>query len=209
LGEYRNAVLMRLFLKAVDGQALPEIISVTPMPDAKTSPFVRVSRRMALLLLLFPVVPFVSVLAAARGTAPNQSPMPRTQKHEVRHEIDQLEETWREALLKSDTAVMGTLLADDYIAISASGTLETKEQTLANLRDGRFHITSLELSDRKVRFYGTTALVTSRADVTGTTQEGDISGSHRYTRVYVRDKRGAWKIVSFEVSPIKAPGDHK
>ena len=179
------------------------------MPDAKISPFVRVSRRMALLLLLVPMIPFVSVLAAARGSALNQPPMPRTQKHEVRHEIDQMEETWREALLKSDIAVMETLLADDYIAITASGTLETKEQTLADLRGGRMHITSLELSDRKVRFYGTTALVTSRADVAGTTQEGDISGSHRYTRVYVRDKRGAWKIVSFEVSPIRAPGDRR
>jgi ketosteroid isomerase-like protein len=177
------------------------------MPDSKISPLIRVSSRMALLLLLVPIIPFVSVLAEARGTAVKQSPMPRTQKHEVRHEIDQLEETWRTALLKSDTAVMETLLADDYIAITASGTLETKEQTLANLRDGRFHITSIEISDRKVRFYGTTALVTSLADVTGTTQEGDISGSHRYTRVYVRDKRGAWKIVSFEISPIKAKSE--
>jgi len=50
------------------------------------------------------------------------------------HEIDQLEETWREAILKSNTTAMNALLADDYLAITASGTLQTKEQALANLR---------------------------------------------------------------------------
>jgi len=112
-------------------------------------------------------------------------------------------------VLKSNIAVMGSLLADDYMAITASGTLQTKEQTLASLRAGRTHFTSLAISDRKVRFYGSTALVTSVADIQGTTGEGNVSGSYRYTRVYVRDAVGAWKIVSFEVSRIREPGDHK
>lgn len=138
--------------------------------------------------------------------------MPRAQKHESRREIDQLEETWRNAVLKGNTAVLAGLLADDYMAITAGGTLQTKDQALASLRSGHVHFTTLEISDRKVRFYGTTALVTSVATVQGTTGEGDISGSYRYTRVYVRDPQGAWKIVSFEVSKIRDTsdgGDHK
>lgn len=132
--------------------------------------------------------------------------MPRAQKHESRHEIDQLEDQWRDAVLQGDTAVMNSLLADDYMAITASGTLQTRDEALANLRSGRWHITSLDLSDRKVRFYGRTALVTSIAEVEGTTPDGAVSGSYRYTRVYVRDPRGAWKIVSFEASRIRRPG---
>jgi ketosteroid isomerase-like protein len=134
--------------------------------------------------------------------------LPRNQKHESRREIDQLEETWRDAVLKANTTVMANLLAEDYMAITAAGTLQTKEQTLDGLRSGHMHFTSLEISDRKVRFYGTTALVTSVAEVHGTTSEGDVSGSYRYTRVYVRDAAGAWKIVSFEVSRIREPGEH-
>ena len=60
-----------------------------------------------------------------------------------------------------------------------------------------------------MRFYGQTALVTSRAEVTGFTGEGDISGSYRYTRVYARDAKGVWKIVSFEASRIRDSDDHK
>jgi ketosteroid isomerase-like protein len=132
--------------------------------------------------------------------------MPRAEKHETRHEIEHLEDAWRTAVLKGNISAMDSLLAEDYMAISPSGILQSKEQTLANLRAGTFHFTSLDLSDRKIRFYGTTALVTSRAEVTGSGPDGNMSGSYRYTRVYVRDARGVWRIVSFEASRIRQPG---
>jgi hypothetical protein len=47
------------------------------------------------------------------------------------------------------------------------------------------------------------------AAVNATTGEGDISGNYRYTRVYVRDATGTWKIVSFEASKIRDQGDHR
>jgi hypothetical protein len=36
-----------------------------------------------------------------------------------------------------------------------------------------------------------------------------MSGSYRYTRVYVRDKQGTWKAVSFEASRIRRAGKKK
>lgn len=130
--------------------------------------------------------------------------MPRAQKHESRHIIDELENQWRDALLKRDTAAMNALLAEDYTAITAYGTLQTRDEALANLRSGRWRISALDLRDRKVRFYGKTALVTSIAEVEGTGPEGTLNGSYRYTRVYVRNAQGVWKIVSFEASRIRS-----
>jgi ketosteroid isomerase-like protein len=173
------------------------------MPDFQTSFVMRLSRWVTLLLLVLPVPVW------AVKVIPGQVPLARSQKHESRREIDQLEETWRKAVLTSNATLMETLLADDYVAISASGTLQTKEQSLANMRSGKVRISSIEVSDRKVRFYGATALVTSRSEVTGTTEEGDVSGNYLYTRVYVRDKRGVWKVVSFEVSLIRGSGERK
>jgi ketosteroid isomerase-like protein len=135
--------------------------------------------------------------------------LPRVQKHEFRHVIDQLEETWRNAVLKGDTNTVSSLLADDYMSITPSGTLQTKAESLASLRSGAMHFTSLDISDRKVRFYGDTAVVTSIADVKGTTPQGAVSGAYRYTRVSVRDAQGVWKIVSFEASRITDPTQHK
>lgn len=151
----------------------------------------------------------VPVLMQALWVAPLYAGLPGTQKHERRHEIDQLEEVWRTAVLSGNSAALEPLLADDYMAITASGTLQTKEQALANLRSGRTHIKALDISDRKVRFYGTTAVVTSLAEVQGTNAEGDFTGSFRYTRVYVRDVRGEWKIVSFEASRIRGSGERR
>jgi ketosteroid isomerase-like protein len=150
------------------------------------------------------LIAFASVQGQNKPGAPLKE-----KKHEIRHEIDQLEDRWRTAILKGDNAAMDGLLADDYMAITTSGTLQTKAQTLENLRTGKMHFTQLDVSDRKVRFYGSTAVVTSYADVDGNTAEGSIKGSLRYTRVYVKSPAGAWKIVSFEASPVREPAEHK
>ena len=187
----------------IDRPAHRGVVSDTPMRGASTNSLIRMNRLTALAAALLPM------LILAVWVSPLHAGLPVTQKHERRHEIDQLEEVWRNAVLNGNTAALDSLLADDYMAITASGSLQTKDQALANLRAGRTHITRLDISDRKVRFYGTTAVVTSLAEVKGTNAEGDFSGSFRYTLVYVRDARGEWKIVSFEASRIRAPGERR
>ncbi len=105
-----------------------------------------------------------TALAVVVGAAPLfAGGLSLAQKHESRHEIDQLEDEWRTAVLSGDVKTMDSLLADDYMAITAAGTLQSRDQTLANLRSGRLHFTTLTITDRKVRFYGNTAVVTSLA----------------------------------------------
>jgi ketosteroid isomerase-like protein len=147
-------------------------------------------------------------LAVLLLAAPVLPAMPRAEKHEMRHQIEHLEDVWRNAMLKGNISALDALLADDYIAITPTGILQSKEQTLDNLRSGNMHFKSIALTDRKIRMYGTTALVTSRAEVNATATEGEeVSGSYRYTRVYVKDPRGVWRVVSFEASRIKEPGE--
>jgi ketosteroid isomerase-like protein len=134
---------------------------------------------------------------------------PRAHRHEYRHEIDQLEEAWRSAMLKGNSAALDSLLADDYTAITAQGAIQTKEQALDNLRSGALQLSALEISDRKVRIYGSTAVVTSLAELTGSRKDQEITGRYRYTRVYVRNLQGQWKIVSFETSRIQELNEHK
>jgi uncharacterized protein (TIGR02246 family) len=131
------------------------------------------------------------------------------QKHENRHEIDQLEDEWRNAVLNSDAKAMDSLLADDYMAITPAGTLQSRDEALQNMRSRRVHFTSLTLTDRKVRFYGPTAVVTSMASIEANTPDGQVTGNYRYTRVYVRNAQGVWKVVSFEASHVRKPGPHK
>ena len=127
--------------------------------------------------------------------------MTRHESHALHKEIESLEMQWRDAVVANNVNQMDHLLADDYIGISANGTVETKTQELAQRRAGTIRIKSLDLSDLKVRVFGDTAVVTSRAELTGVNGQSDISGNYRYTRVYNK-RLGQWKIVSFEASRI-------
>jgi ketosteroid isomerase-like protein len=151
----------------------------------------------------------VAIFALAASALPVHAGLLKTQKEESRHEIDKLEDTWRDAILTQNTKAMDTLLDDEYMAITPSGTLQNKDDTLENLRAGRVKFSTLNISDRKVRIYGATAVVTSLAEIDATTAEGQVTGSYRYTRVYVRNAQGQWKIVSFEASRVREPGPHK
>ena len=200
-------MVKRYSISDIDRRTFPGLLSDTLMSGAtsKLSEFdhVPLGRGSALSRLAA-----IAILLAICGNL-LYAGQTKPKKHEDRHQIEQLEDAWRNAMLKSDTTAMSALLADDFIAITASGTLQTKEETLANLRTHRLHINSLIVSDRKLRFYGKTALVTSLANIQGTTADGDISGSFRYTRVYVLDPQGKWKIVSFEASRIREPGESR
>ena len=133
------------------------------------------------------------------------------QKQDRRKQIDKLEDAWRSAVLSSNIKALDALLADDYMAIEPSGTIQTKEDTLQSFRTGRVHFDLLNISDRKVRFYGGggTAVVTSLAEIQAKTADGSVAGSYRYTRVYVRNVQGQWKIVSFEASRIQETASRK
>jgi uncharacterized protein (TIGR02246 family) len=152
----------------------------------------------------------ILLTAATTGLAQTAKPsMPRAQKHEYRHEIDQLEEQWRAAMLKGNSAALADLLADDYTGITAKGAIQTKDQAIANLKSGALQVTELTTSDRKVRVYGSTAVVTSLAELTGGKKDQEVTGRYRYTRVYVRNQAGQWKIVSFEASRIQESSERK
>jgi ketosteroid isomerase-like protein len=202
-----NDEAQSIVLSGIDLQTYPGILSDTLMPGAANKSFVAIPTQVA--TGHKPVIKYLMAFALALAFCCQivYAGQQKAKKHDNRHEIEQLEEAWRNAVLKSDTTALGALLSDDYIAITASGTLQTKAETLANIRNRKTHFTSLTLSDRKLRFYGMTALVTSLAQVQGTTPDGgDVYGAFRYTRVYVRDAQGQWKIVSFEASRIRPQG---
>lgn len=151
------------------------------------------------------------VLSVAAYALPAAGIIPKRETRAVHKQIESLEMEWRQAQVDNDIAVIANLLADDYVGITANGTVETKSQTIAQRKAGTIRITSLDLDDLKVRLYGDTAVVTSRAELQGVNGQSDISGKYRYTRVYNR-RLGQWKIVSFEASRIHdadaRPGKH-
>jgi hypothetical protein len=109
---------MHTLLKSIDRRGLAELPSVTTMHADPINPSKPLrSRRSRALALL----PLFGALALAVCATQLYGGMPRTLKHENHHEIDQLEEAWRSAMLLADAAAMDSLLADDYMAITPNG----------------------------------------------------------------------------------------
>src|ERR1700739_3427170 len=90
------------------------------------------------------------VVLAMAISAASLPAMPRAEKHETRHQIENLEEAWRNAVLKGNIPAMDALLADDYMAISPTGILQSKEQGPSQLRPGGGFLYFIYLSARRV-----------------------------------------------------------
>lgn len=149
--------------------------------------------------LRFPRAAAAALLFAFAANA--HATLPKRESHAVHKQIESLEMAWRRAVVDDDIPAMDNLLADDYVGITANGTIEDKTEAIAQRKSGTLRITTLNLDDLKIRLYGEIAVVTSIAELQGANGENDISGKYRYTRVYNR-RLGAWKIVSFEASRI-------
>ncbi len=155
-------------------------------------------------------VTMVFVLVTVIGVGTGASPvfaMHSHAKHDVKQQVEALEEQWRTAQLAGDVATMDKMLSDDYIGISMTGQVNTKAQQLERVREHKLMLTQLELGDRKVKLIGSIAIVTSRAEVEGTNDGAVVKGTFRYTRVYQHLPNGLWKITSFEATRVPAPRD--
>ena len=170
-----------------DAPRQPGLTSVTTM-----------RRRPVSSLCRYPIPQAVAALLVLASCHPVWA-LPHREKGEIHKEIETLEEQWRLATVTNNIGEMNRLLADDYVGITSNGTVENKQQALAQRSAGTIRVSRLEITDTHVRVYGDTAVVTSQARIEGSNGTSDIGGQYRYTRVYNR-RMGQWKIVSFEAS---------
>jgi ketosteroid isomerase-like protein len=137
------------------------------------------------------------VLPAARADGPH----PR-RHDQYKRQVEKLENVWRAAQLSGDVTAMEQLLSDDYVGITISGQVVTKTQQLDRMRNRTMSLTRMEMSDVKVKLIGSTAIVTSLAEVDGINDAQPIHGTFRSTRVYSRTLGGIWKMTNFEATRV-------
>jgi ketosteroid isomerase-like protein len=98
---------------------------------------------------------------------------------------------------------MDKLLSEDYLGITPGGEVLTKTQQLDHMRDGKFLLTKLDISDTRIKLVGNIAIVTCLAQLEGTSDGEPLHGAYRYTRVYQRLAGGVWRVTSFEATPAR------
>lgn len=159
-----------------------------------------------------PGIPVLAAACAASllcGTAAAErkaKPVKESRRAETR-DIEALEQQWRAAIVSGDVTAMDKLLADDFLAISARGTLLDKQQYLNRMTTHATRLASMDLMDLKIRLQPRSAVAVSQAHISGLLEGKPIEGTFRYTKVYTRMPSGVWHMTNFEATRVSRAGE--
>ncbi len=121
-------------------------------------------------------------------------------ENEVRAVVDEINQANRTGGAEG-AAVMAKYLADGLVRVPVNGALYTKDDILNGFKTGKIKVDALDISDVKVQIFGKTAVVTGVEKRSSTLLGADVSGSARWTRVFVK-RGGAWKLVAYQQTKV-------
>jgi ketosteroid isomerase-like protein len=118
-------------------------------------------------------------------------------------EIVELERRLRTAQLSADVAALNVLVSEDLLFAGPDGSLASKAQDLDAHASGVIRFRAHEPEELRVRRVSEDCAMTSlrarlRVEVSGT----EVTGVFRYTRVWVREEDGQWRVAGGHVSVV-------
>jgi ketosteroid isomerase-like protein len=117
-------------------------------------------------------------------------------------QIEDAEERLRTAMLNSDVRALDELLAPELIFTNHLGQLLGKEEDLAAHRSGLLRVNELKPSERHIRLIGDVAIVSVRAQLSGTYDGNPADGDFRFTRVWALGPEKAWRVVAAHAGTV-------
>lgn len=127
----------------------------------------------------------------------------KQQQKSAEEEVLEIEAASRRASLDDDNEFFERVAVDDFQSIDPMGTIRAKAEMLARRRAGVVKFHAMPVEDEHVRLYGSAAVVTGVAHIEAEHEHSSISGSYRFTRVYVK-QLGRWRVVSSHSTRIAA-----
>jgi ketosteroid isomerase-like protein len=116
-----------------------------------------------------------------------------------------LDTEYQAAVKNNDAATMDRILADDFVVVAGSGNVYTKADLIQMAQTRRVQYEHQEDSDRTVRVWGDTAVVTAKLWMKGIEQGKPIDFHIWFSDTYVRTPAG-WRYVHGQASlPLPSP----
>lgn len=138
---------------------------------------------------------------ATSSPAPSATASPTENAEQV---LAKMERDWADAIVKSDTATIDRILADDCIYTNWDGTTETKAQHLEGIKSKVYKVESINLDNLKVRVFGDAAIVTVEQSEKSQWKGKDNSGRYLFTDIYVK-RNGKWQVVAGHGCKVASP----
>lgn len=121
-------------------------------------------------------------------------------------EIVALEAAIREAQLNADVGALDRLISVDLLFTGPAGELGTKTEDLTAHGSGSVRFLEHEPEELRIRRVGKDVAITAlRARLSVAIPGQVVSGTYRYTRVWVRENGKGWQVAGGHVSEVKAP----
>jgi ketosteroid isomerase-like protein len=105
-----------------------------------------------------------------------------------------LDARYQEAVKQNDAAAMDQILADDFVLVTSSGKTYTKADLLEEAKSGQRAYEHQEDTDKTVRLWGDTAIVTAKLWEKGTENGKPFEHELWFSDVYHRTSTG-WRYV--------------
>jgi ketosteroid isomerase-like protein len=106
------------------------------------------------------------------------------------------------ALLKADTETLDRILMDDFLLVEVmQGTEITKPVLLSAVASAQIKFHSIDRAEQRVRFYGSTAVITGSTHMKGSVGDNAFAVHSRYTHVCIWELE-RWRFVSAQGTPI-------
>jgi ketosteroid isomerase-like protein len=110
-----------------------------------------------------------------------------------------LDTQYQAAVEANDAATMDRILADDFILVLGNGKTYTKADLLRDARTQQYHYEHQQDSERNVRVWGDTAVVTALLSIKATHGHDTLEDKLWFSDVYVRTPHG-WRYVFGQAS---------
>ncbi|MFN0105400.1 MAG: nuclear transport factor 2 family protein [Bryobacteraceae bacterium] len=112
-----------------------------------------------------------------------------------------LDKQWSDAIVKSDTATLEKLLADDLVYAHATGIVDTKASYIAKIKERRQVYKSFEQRNAQVNIYKDSAVTFSWVRVTGTNQGGPFDDKIMLIHFWVK-QNNAWRLAAHQTTKV-------
>jgi uncharacterized protein (TIGR02246 family) len=117
-------------------------------------------------------------------------------------EVKALELRRFDAMVKGDTVILGSMLAEDLTYTHTTGAVDSKAGFLESLASGKLRYLAVKPDGVEVRLFGeATAVVTGRIDARVVANGKEASFLARYTSVYTK-RHGRWLLAAWQATRL-------
>jgi ketosteroid isomerase-like protein len=120
-------------------------------------------------------------------------------REDDRNTLASLDTDYQKAVEQNDTKTMARILADDFILVLGDGSVYTKNDLLKDAASGHTRYERQVDSDRTVRVWGNTAVVTAKLWVKGLEDGKQVDYCQWFSDTYIRKPTG-WSYIFGQAS---------